>query len=341
MKIFLDNADRARKTCLRDWRNYLAKIELTGGVNLCIKLAKMVTASDIDVFFLRAARDQNDAANKIREGVINLMPTPPAHFLSDPEFGDKWQNLQAKFNEAIPSIAAQGNVPAYTSVKIKPKGGRRAHYDFDFIFCNGPLEVASLKVEFKNGGINIGDQPQFLSLQAKFALFHASTPTYDQFWYENHLDNYLACDSGITATKPSLEAFLKAVTSTTYRNPFFAQLKARELTSQAEKDGVVNTSIRDWLNQYARTIDLAKFAEKVKETQQNKIYMIWNQSRAQFLVDKMIDEEMTNMTFRGIKNDNVLEVVSGNTTYGLLLRWRNHKGILNPAWQISMKRAAV
>ena len=44
------------------------------------------------------------------------------------------------------------------------------------------------------------------------------------------------------------------------------------------------------------------------------------------------------MTFHGIRNGNVIEVQSGPTLYRLLLRWRNHKGILNPAWQISMKR---
>lgn len=49
---------------------------------------------------------------------------------------------------------------------------------------------------------------------------------------------------------------------------------------------------------------------------------------------------MADMIFHCIKNGNILELKTSNNIYRLLLRWRNHKGILNPAWQISMKRLA-
>jgi hypothetical protein len=78
------------------------------------------------------------------------------------------------------------------------------------------------------------------------------------------------------------------------------------------------------------------FSEKVKATQTDKIYLLW--SNGTFHIDKVREQEMTEMMFHSIKNGNILELKSGQTIYGLLLRWRNHKGILNPAWQISMKR---
>ena len=174
--------------------------------------------------------------------------------------------------------------------------------------------------------------PQFLSLQAKAELFHE---TYDKFWYETYLDRYLACDAGLTETKPSLETYLKCVTKTSYSvTPFFAKLKERELIFQAEKNEVVNQSITDYLTTHGSTIHLSAFSEKVQSTQRDKIYLLWSNDR--FYMDRVDTTEP--MTFHGIRNGNVLEVKSGNTIYSLLLRWRNHKGILNPAWQISMKR---
>jgi hypothetical protein len=168
-------------------------------------------------------------------------------------------------------------------------------------------------------GSNIGDLPQFLSLQAKIGLF---TETYDKFWYENYLDKYIACDSSITEAKPSLQHYLKNVTSTKYTiTPFFAQLKTRELFFQKEKNEVVNASITDYLTKYGKELDIKSFSEKVKATQSEKIYLLW--CNGKFSSDKLSEAEMSDITYHSIKNGNVLEVKSGNTIYGLLLRWRN------------------
>jgi hypothetical protein len=130
---------------------------------------------------------------------------------------------------------------------------------------------------------------------------------------------------------------LKNVTSTKYTiTPFFAQLKIRESFFQKEKNAVVNESITDYLTKHGKDIDIKSFSEKVKTTQTDKIYLLW--CNGEFCIDKLSVSEMSDMTYHSIRNGNVLEVKSGNTIYGLLLRWRNHKGILNPAWQISMKR---
>jgi hypothetical protein len=202
------------------------------------------------------------------------------------------------------------------------------------MYYNDTALIANRKIEFKNGGTSIGDLPQFLSLQVKVGLF---SDTYDNFWYINYLDEYIRCDAEITVAKPPLDSYLKAVTKTNYNShPFFAQLKQREHFFQKEKNAVVNESITDYLNQYASNIDIHAFSEKVRETQTGKIYLLW--SNGAFYIDKLLDTELSEMKFHSIKNGNVLEVKSGNTIYGLLLRWRNHKGILNPAWQISMKR---
>jgi len=293
-----------------------------------------MSVSEITTFFSTSTRNENDAMNKVREKVLKVICNPPKEYLENAEFGNSWRIVYQAWNDALKKIAEETNIPIYTSTQIKVRGGRKFNYDADVIYYNGTTLVANRKIEFKNGGSNISDLPQFLSLQAKIGLF---PETYDKFWYEYYLDKYIACDSAITETKPSLQLYLKNVTNTKYTiTPFFAQLKTRELFFQKEKNEVVNASITDYLMKYGKELDIKSFSEKVKATQTDKIYLLW--SNGKFCFDKLSEVEMSDMTYYSIKNSNVLEVKSGNTIYGLLLRWRNHKGILNPAWQISMKR---
>jgi hypothetical protein len=294
----------------------------------------MANVSDITTFFSTSTRNDNDATNKVREKVLKLICNPPKEYLDHSEFGNSWRIVHEAWNDALKKIAQETSVPMYTSTQIKVRGGRKFNYDADVMYYNGTTLVANRKIEFKNGGSSIGDLPQFLSLQAKIGLF---SETYDKFWYENYLDKYIACDASITEAKPSLQVYLKNVGSTKYTiTPFFAQLKTRELFFQKEKNEVVNMSITDYLTKYGKQLDIKSFSEKVKATQTEKIYLLWCDGK--FCTDKLSEAEMSDITYHSIKNGNVLELKSGNTIYGLLLRWRNHKGILNPAWQISLKR---
>jgi len=286
--------------------------------------------SDIDTFFTTSTKADNDATNKIREKVLSVLCNVPQEFILHPEFGQRWRVVRDGFAEALRVIALQKGIQ-YTSTQIKIKGGRGANYDAVVTYISEDNSVR--KIEFKYGSKNICSLPQFLSLQAKFGLFSV---TYDSFFWEKYLNKYLACDTGITEAKPTRDDYLKKVTGTVAKTPFFAQLKEREAIAQNEKNAVVNASITDYLNKYGKNIDLKKFFEKVKDTQTDKTYLLWSDGK--FYIDEITEADMSNMTFRGIKNGNVLEVVSGNTVYGMLLRWRNHKGILNPAWQISMTR---
>jgi len=301
--------------------------------NIKLKV-EIMSVSDITTFFSTSTRNKNDSTNKVRENVLKIICNPPKEYFDNAEFGNSWRIVYQAWNDSIKKIAEETSVPIYNSTQIKVKGGRKFNYDVDVMYYDGTTLVANRKVEFKNGGYNISDLPQFLSLQVKFGLFNE---TYDKFWYENYIDKYIACDTGITETKPSLQLYLKNVTSTKYTiTPFFAQLKAREPFFQEEKNAVVNTSIADYLTKHGKELDIKSFSEKVKSTQTDKIYLLWRNGR--FCIDKLTESEMSDMTYHSIKNGNVLEVKSRNTIYRMLLRWRNHKGILNPAWQISMKR---
>ena len=295
-------------------------------------MSRAIAVQDIQTFFETSTRAANDATNKTREIVLASLSNPPAEFLAHPVHGAQWRQVHEAWVRAMATVATTSSVPEYDSLSSTSKGGRGAHYDVEVFFKKDGKEVASRKIEFKNGGSGITELPQFLSLQAKAPLFSV---TYDAFWYENYLDAYLACDSGLTVAKPTAAEYLKAVTGTTYKHPFFAQLKEREAIEQEGKAAVVNESITDYLTKHGSSLNLKAFATKVQETQTDKYYVLW--SKGAFQVDCLDRGEMTDLSLGPIKNGNVLVVKGATKSYHMLLRWRNHKGILNPAWQISLK----
>lgn len=114
-------------------------------------------------------------------------------------------------------------------------------------------------------------------------------------------------------------------------HPFFQQLKEREHVSKQEKHKVVNDAIRDFLQPIHVPVEYLqqRFAE-----QQDKHFFLWNKKMT---VDGFREQDVRNLRFHSVSKNCIL-ITSDGATFRLLLRWRNHKGILNPAWQISVKR---
>jgi len=289
-----------------------------------------MSISNILAFFSTSSRGKNDRTNTIRENILSGINKLPIEYIQDTEYGHKWNQLYTEWNNKI-IIISEGI--SYTSYKIIHKGGRKSNYDFRLSFYNDEILMKEQMIEFKYGATNIGSIPQFLSLQARYPLFSES---YDKYYYDYYLDEYIASDDSITEPKPSLDVYLKHVTHTSYDVlPFFAQLKENEENNKTEKAKIVNKSIENYLLQYGSSINIQAFIEKIKSTQKDKIYLLWNKGK--FYIDKL--DDVDSVTFKSIERKNRIELVSENgILYKLLLRWRNHKGILNPAWQISMKK---
>jgi hypothetical protein len=290
--------------------------------------------ASIDSFFVKCTRDNNDATNKVREAVLSILLKLDASYIEHIDYGEKWSIVSSAWLQALKDIAITSEVPPYTSITTETKAGRGYNYDIEVNYFNAGVPVAVRHVEFKYGCKKIDKLPQFLSLQAKFPMF---SKTYDVYFYESFLDAYLACDDELAKmAKPSLDEYVKMVTATSSTHPFFATLKLRETINKVAKASVVNKSIRSYLDSYGATLNMASFHEKVKTSQTGKLYLLWQ--NGVFHHDSIALDGLEQLALSGIKNGNVLMVKSGNTTYKLLLRWRNHKGILNPAWQISLDR---
>ena len=320
---------------------------------------KPTRVEDIATFFGTSTREQNDATNKVREPVLTLLSSPPTEFLAHETHGAQWTKVSSEWNKVMTTDpkATDAATPNYKT-KVELKGGRVFNYDADITFLDGETgaTVAKRKAEFKYNATRINELAQFLSLKARDKLFAESTPTYDEFYYTNYLSKYIAIDTGRNPNDPNdiqlalaelpipippLEEYLKMVTKVdTEGLPFFAQLKEREsLFFKKEKSALVDESITQYLTLFGSHIDVNAFTAKLIADETDKHYILWKSG--QFHYDEITQEEMSDIKFHSIKNGNTIVLQSAakpSTTFHLLLRWRNHKGILNPAWQISLKR---
>ena len=278
-------------------------------------------------------RGKNDEINKIRENVIEKLPFIHEDYFNHPEYGKHWVSLKEKFDNILPLLCKND----FHNYKIKKMAGRNYNYDFNVTFFDPNYDIIKEeKLEFKHNSSDIFKLPQFLSLNINTDILKTS---YSEFYYNNYLDKYLSIvnrDLEVKMVKPPLEIYLKYVTSVNYSiHPLFEYLKSCEELFKKEKFEVVDESIKEFLNLYGSEIDLEKLTKKFQSTQESKMYLLWDCS--DFHLSNIKKEDLVIHHFIGISNNNTIEVTSNKYKFKLLLRWRNHKGILNPAWQISIK----
>ena len=286
-------------------------------------------------------KSDNDKNNNIREETIENMEFIEDSYFTDPIYGARWTNLKTQFAECVSQIQDK----PFTTYKIVRMSGRLNNYDFKFIFLNEfKQQICECKIEFKHGSSSIYKLPQFLSLADNFNMLDCDASSYGLYFYEKYLDQYLLLDPSITSPKPDKSVYVKYIGSVSVKpevSPFFSELKIKESIKKKEKFNLVNESIKEYLQLYAHTINLPKLAEKIRVSQDNKIFMMWHNNK--FNIERMMAQTKVNNTLKyiGIKNNNTILVKSENYMYELLLRWRNHKGILNPAWQIKVKQLTM
>jgi hypothetical protein len=288
---------------------------------------------DIQLFYEKSDRGKNDVTNKKREKILPFLECIPADYIGHPVYGTKWVNVHSKWKIAVRKVAEKLHIPTDTPYTLRQKGGR-LKYDLELLF-EGHIPV---KVEFKYGCKNINTLPQFLTLYVPTATIIESQK-YHHYYYDNYLDKYRACDSGITVPTPTWGEYAVAVKNdSSSKLPFFKQLREREEFNKTEKTKVVHDSISAYLKEGDLKINVDAFAATAKTTQNGKIYFLWCDD--DFHLDEFRDSDFVGITFKGIRNENIIDLVAANETtiYSLLLRWKNHNGILVPAWQISVRR---
>lgn len=306
-----------------------------------------IQRDDIDLFLTASTgRDRNDVNNKKREKILQLLPQL---YRENYSFADdnRWKTVQSKFMETMKNITKI----EFDTLEMNQKAGRGHNFDFKVDYYKNDSLVFSIdELEFKNGSDTVTARvPQLLSLQTNshYGIFASKTLHYHEHFYNKTLPKlvslYKKHDIDLP-TIPSIEEYMKLVKNNNENcHEFFKVLRNNEDKLLDEKSCLVDRSIHEYLlNISEETIDFELIQQKLIESQGNKTYLLWNGKN--FTIDYIHkDELILNKKVEMKKNKNhlintiVFHTKNPKKSWEFLLRWRNHKGILNPAWQIKLR----
>jgi|GEM_PF-3708363 len=313
-----------------------------------------IRAEDVRAFFEPSARADNDAANKIREAVVEVLLDPGASetiapLLADAKHGTNWKRLIDALRVALTSF--QTTDPALADaryVRAIRKSGRGHNFDFELTFELPNGDQILRKVEFKKGK-SIHAQPQFLSLTASRGnVTRADVVSYREFFY----DMFVSALRTLTAVAPpDRETYMRLIGRIDYDCHAFFEAQYREDkeggAGGAKRSKIADRSAHEYLSMLERlggdAIDWKGLGDKLA-SQVEKQFLSWSDRACSFAMeaysadDLRLSGEVRFAAGRdGLYRYLVLPVASGHELV-CMLRWRNHKAILNPAWQIRLKQ---
>jgi len=269
-------------------------------------------------------KHDNDNNNKIREHIILSLATSkvPDEFFEIEE----WKTLKETLNYALENEGIDTNDESFSMIQ---RGGRKFNHDF-VITCG----AKSYNIEFKFNASTISETPQFVSPMKPSQYMTAS---YEEFFYENHLQDILLNDP------IPKENYLKSV----------HQPKPACLLSESEKYSkgykkiddesiayynkcceTTNRSLVNFLKRPDVQLDVEKLNEYLERSQRDKIYLLFKDGtfytekhpKESYTITSYIKEESKHRFLASTENGEVVKI---------LLRWKNGKGIAFPAFQIS------
>ncbi len=287
----------------------------------------------IELFYKIGKKCDNDGDNKIREDILVNIHNISQEYLNHTEYGAKWREVQTGWSDALKGLYKKEE--KYDKIDVVKMAGRGHNYDYSISYnTNNNNILQQTCLEFKYNSASLDKIPQFLQLHENCGFLKAS---YAEFYYDNYLSKHISHIPLIELIDK--DTYLKNIKGVNYNcNSFFAKLKAAEEDQIAKSaiDKIVKLSISDYLSKYANDIDLVTLKKRLNESQRDKVFIMWKGGK--FSTDRISIGEM--LEYKGIKNNNtiVIEDVEQVQEYHLLLRWKNHKGVLNPAWQISLHK---
>lgn len=277
-------------------------------------------------------REENDANNKAREKII-VDIFNKATYTEDTAFSPLVTGLYAWL-----SVMKYEHMTkeAFPTIKAVLRAGRHYNWDFDL-----NIGDRMLKMEFKFGATSVDTLPEFYNPAAN-KDFHQGE-SYAQFFYRNYLTQVCAI-YGVITTMTETE-YVTKVHGTSKAPPLFKALYDAEASGtgeqKKEKKALVDASIAAWLTAVKDKTDIQEITLALISSQADKEFLLYKDGT--FYSDRIRREELIITGVKGVRLGKYLVLQSAfpGTTHEMLLRWKNHAGILYPAWQISMKRASV
>ena len=293
--------------------------------------------------FMSAGQDRstNNESNRIREEIITSMNYIDDEYLNDTDYGALWISIREKFMKTIHSLCDE----PFKDFKIKHMGGMTYNYDFIITFLGQLNEetntrsiVKEIKLEFKHNNSDVSELAQFLELYDKDCknTYNICEVSYAEFYYDNYLDTYLQLEEGITEPKPTKEIYLKNVYDIKYKHPFFKNMYETKLNKTKEKRKLAGDSISVYLQQYSSSFNFEKITEKIKESQQNKHFLLWDCEN--FHIQTLDVEEIKII---GIKENTLHDLYFDINVEGfcydirIRINWGNNACVANPRWKFT------
>lgn len=278
-----------------------------------------IKEEDINIFWMINEKKDNDGNNRIREQIIYdiLSNNINDHWYQN----NKWNTIKIGLLKTL--------MKTETDYKIELKGGRNHNHDFIMKYNKDDIR----KIEFKYNCSSIDKYPQFLSISSNNFI---EDEGYASYFYENYLDKIGLL---INMSIPSKSDYLKYIHSNNYNTlSIFKEFKEQEknFKFKEEKKRIVYESISKYLNTKIK-LNINEINKYFKEKEKNKYYLLYKNEK--FKIDYIKDEELEVVEMKEIKNNNTLILTTKSSSYiSMLLRWKNHLGVLYPAWQMSLMR---
>ncbi len=304
-----------------------------------------IQKESINLFHIISAKAYNDAHNKIREEIICdcfNSKIPSDWITSDAQ----WSSIKEQTTQFIKKIV--GETTQIKSIKAEKKSGRKFNYDIHLKVLVEDNENKEhhleYKTEFKYNSDNITKYPEFISVACN-KFVNEGSEEYASYFYDNYLSKVVELykdNSEITEDDlaiPSKQDYLKYVYNSNYSKlKLLERMYTYEDSIIKEKKELVDESIANYLSTFE--LDINALNEKLQESQSGKVFMLYKSGV--FNYDTISDDELTITGVKEIKNNNTVVTTTKNpkSFIHMLLRWKNHAGILFPAWQIKLVRAA-
>jgi hypothetical protein len=282
--------------------------------------------------FVTSSKTNNDKNNKIRENIVGAFING---YISEeyPLHSRRWRILKNSILDYIHDIAPDMSI---NNLNLIHRGGRNFNYDFTFIIN----EIHEFNIELKYNASTVKESPQFISPMKPSKYMSSS---YEEYFYDNYLPK-LADKSGFDI--PERDTYLAKIHSNApscmlnyqelyYKgckqsSKFTGDLKDIEFYEYSKK--IDNESRSKFIESNELNIDL--LSTYLKETQQNKIYMLYKNFKFYKEYVNMDDYILTNYKKYPSKYMFV-STSKSNRKIKILLRWKNGNGIAYPAFQIS------
>lgn len=226
---------------------------------------------------------------------------------------------------------------------VMKKGGRGNNHDLVIEYTLHNIS-SHVHLEIKGGNTcsKIEDCPQVLSLAEKDDAFQTPDKSYAEYFYDNYLQVFnRSFKEPFGEELPTRDEYIKFVySSDCKKHPWFEYAKYRSPTkSPASK--LVDVSIKEFLVTHLGKFDIMKIIERVRSTQLGKLFLLQNKRTRTWSQDRFNESDFiiadTPPTVH-IKNNNSLVINLRNSIIICLLRWKNRKGVLYPAYQIKVIR---